>query len=132
MTPLDPFIDPFIFLFFLLGASFFSQASLEIITITFVVIGVIMLFMSRFIALGVLSPLLRIEKEKITLQDFWLLNFSGSRGAISIALILLLPNDFSYKPLFLTIAFVMVIVSLVAYPIFLKKILEDKPKVQAH
>ncbi len=119
-------------LFFLLGASFFSQASLEIITITFVVIGVIMLFMSRFIALGVLSPLLRIEKEKITLQDFWLLNFSGSRGAISIALILLLPNDFSYKPLFLTIAFVMVIVSLVAYPIFLKKILEDKPKVQAH
>ena len=119
-------------LFFLLGASFFSQASLEIITITFVVTGVIMLFMSRFVALGVLSPFLRIEKEKITHQDFWLLNFSGSRGAISIALILLLPNDFSYKSLFLTIAFVMVIVSLVVYPIFLKKILADKPKAQAH
>jgi CPA1 family monovalent cation:H+ antiporter len=119
-------------LFFLLGASFFSQASLKIITITFVFIGVIMLFMSRFIALGVLSPLLRIEEEKITHQDFWLLNFSGSRGAISIALILLLPNDFRYKPLFLTIAFVMVIVSLVAYPIFLKKVLDDQPKAQAH
>ena len=119
-------------LFFLLGASFFSQASLEIITITFVVLGVIMLFMSRFIALGVLSPLLRIEGEKITRQDFWLLNFSGSRGAISIALILLLPNDFSYKPLFLTIAFVMVIVSLVAYPIFLKKVLAGQPKAKAH
>jgi CPA1 family monovalent cation:H+ antiporter len=119
-------------LFFLLGASFFSQASLEIITITFVVIGVIMLFMSRLIALGVLSPLLRIEKEKITYQDFWLLNFSGSRGAISIALILLLPNDFSYKPLFLTIAFVMVFVSLLAYPIFLKKVLDNQPKAQAH
>ena len=62
-------------LFFLLGASFFSQASLEIITITFVVIGVLMLFMSRFIALLVLSPLLRIEEEKITHQDFWLLIF---------------------------------------------------------
>jgi CPA1 family monovalent cation:H+ antiporter len=96
-------------LFFLLGASFFSQASLEIITITFVVISVIMLFMSRFIALGVLRPLLRIDEKKITHQDFWLLNFSGSRGAISIALILLLPNDFSYKPLFLTMAFVMVV-----------------------
>ncbi|MDX2505035.1 MAG: sodium:proton antiporter [Gammaproteobacteria bacterium] len=119
-------------LFFLLGASFFSQASLEIITITFVTIGVIMLFMSRFIALGVLSPLLRIEEEKITHQDFWLLNFSGSRGAISIALILLLPNDFNYKPLFLTIAFVMVIVSLVVYPIFLKKVLDDQQKAQAH
>ena len=108
-------------LFFLLGASFLRQASLEIITISFVLIGVVMLFMSRFIALGVLSPILRIEEEKMTRQDFWLLNFSGSRGAISIALILLLPNEFSYKPLFLTIAFVMVIVSLVAYPIFLKK-----------
>ena len=117
-------------LFFLLGASFFSQASLEIITITFVVISVIMLFMSRFIALGVLRPLLRIDEKKITHQDFWLLNFSGSRGAISIALILLLPNDFSYKPLFLTMAFVMVIVSLVAYPIFLKKVLNDQPRVQ--
>jgi CPA1 family monovalent cation:H+ antiporter len=111
-------------LFFLLGASFFSQASLEIITITFVVICVIMLFMSRFLALGVLRPLLRIEEKKITDQDFWLLNFSGSRGAISIALILLLPNDFSYKPLFLTMAFVMVIVSLVAYPLFLKQVLK--------
>jgi CPA1 family monovalent cation:H+ antiporter len=119
-------------LFFLLGASFFSQASLEIITITFVVIGVIMLFVSRFIALGVLRPLLRIEETKITHQDFWLLNFSGSRGAISIALMLLLPNDFSYKPLFLTMTFVMVIVSLVAYPIFLKKVLNDQPKAQGH
>ena len=117
-------------LFFLLGASFFSQASLEFITITFVAIAVIMLFMSRFIALGVLSPFLRIEKEKITPQDFWLLNFSGSRGAISIALILLLPNDFSYKPLFLTIAFVMVFVSLLAYPIFLKKVLNNQPRGQ--
>lgn len=119
-------------LFFLLGASFFSQASMEIITITFVTTGVIMLFMSRFIALGILSPILRIEKETITRQDFWLLNFSGSRGAISIALILLLPDDFSYKPLFLTIAFVMVIVSLIAYPIFLKTILRAKPKPQTH
>ena len=118
-------------LFFLLGASFFSQASLQIITITFVVISVVMLFMSRFIALGILGPLLRIEREKITHQDFWLLNYSGSRGAISIALILLLPDDFSYKPLFLTTAFVMVLVSLVAYPIFLKMVLNDQSEVYA-
>lgn len=119
-------------LFFLLGASFFSQASLEIITITFVIICILMLFMSRFIALGVLSPILRIEKQKITQKDFWLLNFSGSRGAISIALILLLPNDFSHKPLFLTIAFVIVLVSLVAYPIFLKKVLDNQLMEKTH
>jgi len=110
-------------LFFLLGASFFSQASLGFISITFVAIGVIMLFVSRFIALGALRPILRIEETNLSHKDFWLLNFSGSRGAISIALILLLPDDFSYKPLFLTMAFVMVIVSLVLYPLFLKKIL---------
>ena len=119
-------------LFFLLGASFFSQISLELITITFVVITVLMLFVSRLIALGLLRPLLRIKGKKITPQDFWLLNFSGSRGAISIALILLLPNDFSYKPLFLTMAFVMVIVSLVGYPLFLKKFLKDQSKAQTH
>ncbi len=110
-------------LFFLLGASFFSHASLETITISFVGIGVVVLFMSRFIALGILSPFLRIEGQKATLNDFWLLNFSGSRGAISIALILLLPNDFSHKPLFLTMAFVMVLVSLLVYPILLKKVI---------
>ena len=115
-------------LFFLLGASFFSQASLGTITIIFVIMSVIMLFMSRFVALGILSPFLSIEKEKTTHQDFWLLNFSGSRGAISIALILLLPNDFSYKQLFLTIGFVMVFVSLLVYPILLKKVLDNQPK----
>lgn len=115
-------------LFFLLGASFFSQASLEIITISFVGFGMVMLFLSRFLAIGLLRPILRIEKAKITKQDFWLLNFSGSRGAISIALMLLLPNNFDYKPLFLTMTFVMVITSLVVYPLFLKKYCMHSPK----
>ena len=119
-------------LFFLLGASFFSQASMAIITISFIAIGVLMLLLSLFIALGVLSPFLRIEAEKITRLDFWLLNFSGSRGAISIALILLLPNDFEFKSLFLTIAFGMVIVSLVVYPLVLKKVLANQAKAQTH
>ncbi len=110
-------------LFFLLGASFFSQASLEIISFAFIIIGIIMLFVSRCIALAMVSPLVTIERKRMSFQDFLLLNFSGSRGAISIALILLLPNDFEFKPLFLTAAFVMVIVSLVAYPILLKQVL---------
>lgn len=111
-------------IFFLLGSSFFAQASLKIITIQLVIFCVIMLFVSRFVALIVLKPLLSIEGGKVTHQDFWLLNFSGSRGAISIALILLLPNDFIYKPLFLTISFVIVIMSLILYPMIFKKILE--------
>ena len=111
-------------LFFLLGASFFSQVSIEIITFTFIVIAVVVLFVSRLVALSILSPFLLIEGKRVSLQDFWLLNFSGSRGAISIALILLLPNDFVYKSLFLTMAFIMVIVSLVVYPVLLKRVLD--------
>ncbi|MGD9096723.1 MAG: cation:proton antiporter, partial [Desulfobacterales bacterium] len=119
-------------LFFLLGASFFSQASLEIITLSFVGLGVLMLFSSRLLAISLLRPLLRIEKAKMTKQDFWILNFAGSRGAISIALMLLLPNDFEYKSLFLTMTFVMVITSLVVYPLCLRKILRTQPKAIGH
>lgn len=117
-------------LFFLLGASFFSQAALEIITVSFVIIGAAMLFFSRAFALVVLLPFLKIEGAKPTIKDYWLLNFSGSRGAISIALMLQLPNDFVYKPLFLTMTFVMVIFSLVAYPLLLKKIIQGDTEQQ--
>ncbi len=110
-------------LFFLLGESFFLHASLEMITFGFLVISIAALFFSRLFAIGILYPLLCIGNEKLTRKDFWILNFSGSRGAISIALILLLPNDFVYKSLFLTLGFVMVLVSLVFYPMLLKKVL---------
>lgn len=111
-------------LFFFLGASFFAQTSLELITLSTIVISVLILFFSRFLAIFILKPLLRIEGNKVNTKDFWLLNLSGSRGAVSIALILLLPDDFTYKPLFLTLAFLIVIVSLVFYPIILKRSLK--------
>lgn len=113
-------------LFFLLGASFFSQATLGIITVTFVSAGIGMLFFSRCVALGILVPFLKIEGARASQKDFWLLNFSGSRGAISIALMLQLPNSFVYKPLFLTMTFVMVLFSLVAYPLVLKRLIAGK------
>lgn len=106
-------------LFFFLGASFFQQVSLDIMNVSIIILSIVVLFFSRFMAVGILLPLLKIKSN-----DFWLLNLSGSRGAISIALILLLPDDFIYKPLFLTLGFIIVIVSLVVYPIILKKILQ--------
>jgi NhaP-type Na+/H+ or K+/H+ antiporter len=62
-------------LFFLLGAGFFSQALIEFITITLVVTGVVSLLLSRIIALGILSPSLRIEKEKSPARAFGCLIF---------------------------------------------------------
>jgi CPA1 family monovalent cation:H+ antiporter len=52
-----------------------------------------------------------------------MLNFSGARGAVSIALILLLPNEFVYKSTFLSLAFLMIFASLVVYPLLIKRIL---------
>ncbi|HIQ27936.1 MAG TPA: hypothetical protein EYH42_05505 [Sulfurovum sp.] len=87
-------------LFFLLYESFFLHASLEMITFSFLLIAVATLFLSHLIAIGTLYPFLHIAKKKLTRKDFWVLNLSGSRGAISIALILLLANDFASKPIF--------------------------------
>ncbi|MEI8595927.1 cation:proton antiporter domain-containing protein [Photobacterium sp. Hal280] len=75
-------------------------------------------------------PVLRIESKKLSRLDFWLLNFSGARGAVSIALILMLPADFSYKPLFLTMAISMVLFSLIIYPVITKRMLSQSSPIR--
>lgn len=117
-------------LFFLLGASFFSQVSIELITITLIIFGFIILLSSRVIMLTLFKPLIKLENKTLTKKDFWVLNLSGSRGAISIALILLLPETFEFKQLFLALGFIIVILSLVIYPIILKKFLANQSEKQ--
>jgi len=112
-------------LFFLLGASFFHQASFETLSISLVMVALIMLFVSRLGAIMCLFPILRVENKPLSHKDFWLLNFSGARGAVSVALILLLPNSFELKPLFLSLAFVMILFSLVVYPLIIHRLLQD-------
>lgn len=113
-------------LFFLLGASFFAQADLMLISIGIFTLSIFTLFISRVMALGIMLPFMKIQKKKTTKKDFWMLNFAGSRGAISVALILLLPHDFVYKSQFLTLAFIMVFFSLIVYPILMKQSLESE------
>ena len=110
-------------LFFLLGASFLVSVTLTDIPILLLVASLLLLFVSRLIALGTLWPLLKKTTTFLTRQDFWLLNLSGARGAVSVALILLLPEDFEYKVLFLGLAFCMILFSLVVYPLITKRIL---------
>jgi len=111
-------------LFFLIGASFVGVIMQHKISITLIAAAIAIAVLPRLIAVYALSPTLRINKEKATLNDVKLLAFSGSRGALSIALILLLPEDFKYRPLFLVFAGIIILMTLVAYPPIVSKILK--------
>jgi len=111
-------------LFFLVGASFFSVISQHNISTTLIAAAVAIAVLPRFIAVYVLRPTLRIYKEKAKLSDVKLLAFSGSRGALSVALILLLPEDFTYRPIFLAIAGIIILMTLIAYPPIVSRILK--------
>ena len=107
-------------LFFLLGASFTGLASFEQLPFSLVMVSLVLLFVARFVAILLLFPAIKVEGERLSHQEFWLLNFAGARGAVSIALILLLPDTFVLKQTFLTLAFVMILFSLVFYPLIIQ------------
>jgi CPA1 family monovalent cation:H+ antiporter len=111
-------------LFFLIGASFFGVISQQKISVTLIAAAIAIAVLPRFIAVYALRPTLRIYKEKATFTDVKLLAFSGSRGALSVALILLLPEDFKYRPLFLAFAGIIILMTLVAYPPIVSRILK--------
>ncbi|PSW07696.1 cation:proton antiporter [Photobacterium lipolyticum] len=109
-------------LFFLLGASFIGLASFELLTFSLVIASLVLLLVARLIAIFLLLPFISLEGKSLTHQEFWLLNFAGARGAVSIALILLLPDSFELKETFLSIAFVMILFSLVLYPLVIQRL----------
>ncbi|WP_028022369.1 cation:proton antiporter [Enterovibrio calviensis] len=111
-------------LFFLLGTSFFALTADMDLPISYSLLAIGLLFAGRFVALSVLKPVMRIEGMRLSMNEFWLLNFSGARGAVSVALILLLPADFQYQSLFLSLAFVMILFSLLVYPLVTVRILK--------
>ena len=112
-------------LFFLIGAGFFGVISQNGITITLVAAATVIAVVPRWIAVYILRPTLRIHNEKATFNDVKLLAFSGSRGALSVALILLLPGSFKYRPVFLAFAGIIILMTLVAYPPIVSRILKS-------
>ncbi|PMN61994.1 cation:proton antiporter [Enterovibrio norvegicus] len=110
-------------LFFLLGTSFFALTANTDLPVSHTLLAIGLLFAGRFVALSVLKPVMRVEGMRLSMNEFWLLNFSGARGAVSVALILLLPADFQYQSLFLSLAFVMILFSLLVYPLVTVRIL---------
>ena len=111
-------------LFFLLGASVISQGSLEKIGFAQVLVVLITLLFSRILALVVLKPLIKVDGGIISWLKLLVLNFAGARGAVSIALILLLPNSFALKDEFLNMTFLLVLGSLLLFPPITSKLMK--------
>ena len=85
----------------------------------------ILLLLSRLGGLAFLYPAIKVVGNRLSRKEFWILNFSGARGAVSVALILLLPSDFALKPVFLSLSLIMICASLVVYPLVVKKLLAE-------
>ena len=105
-------------LFFLLGVAF-MQHDFSLLTIALVVGTIILMFCGRMIGIAVTSLVLP-KKYRLQTIDQIVLNLSGVRGAISIALILSLDSELAYREAFLCLGFIMVLASLSLYPVLLK------------
>ncbi|OBS95516.1 sodium:proton antiporter [Vibrio tasmaniensis] len=107
--------------FFMLGASFFQYFSLQSISFAIIITSLILLILSRLGGLALLYPMINIDGKPLSRKEFWLLNFSGARGAVSIALMLLLPTEFTLKPMFMSLTLIIIFVSLIIYPLLARK-----------
>jgi monovalent cation:H+ antiporter, CPA1 family len=110
-------------LFFILGAHF-SIHVLPSLEFEWILAAIAMLLLARWTALLLISKCIRIDEKSCSLKDIALFNFVWSRWAISIALILILPGDYIHRDLFLSLAYIMVIVSILVYPFIVRKILK--------
>ncbi len=107
-------------LFFLLGSSLGQQ---EFFMSWVLLWAVILLAVSRIIVVYGGGLILRVIHNKIPLSWQNILYFGGIRGAISVALLLTIPEDYVYRDPFLSIAFVLIIFTLILNPIFINRYL---------
>lgn len=98
-------------LFFLLG----NEIGVHAFTLQWrlVPVFILILLASRSIVVYLLSGTLRAAHRKIPLSWQHVLNIGGLKGALSIALILLLPSDYVYRELFLCTTFVLIMFTLI-------------------
>jgi CPA1 family monovalent cation:H+ antiporter len=98
-------------LFFLLGNEIGAHAfNLQLSAVP---IFIFILLMARSIVVYLFSGLLRAARRKLPAAWQHVINIGGLKGALSIALILLLPNDYAYRELFLCAAFVLILFTLI-------------------
>ena len=101
------------FLFFALGVEVGGHDFPILILILWVVV---ILLISRVIVVYAGSLVLRLVSTPISFRDQNVMVLSGLRGAISVALILMMPQDYEYRIIFLCLAYVMILVPLLTQP----------------
>ena len=100
-----------VILFFLLGNEIGTHAyELQWRTVP---VFILILLIARSIVVYLFSGLLRIFIRRIPFSWQHVLNLGGLKGALSIALILLLPRDYAYRELFLCTTFILIMFTLI-------------------
>jgi CPA1 family monovalent cation:H+ antiporter len=98
-------------LFFLLGVE--MGAHIFAVPLMSIVWVIIVVLVSRSIAVYACSALLHVFNKKILLSWQHILNAGGLKGALAIALILMLPKTYPHRTLMLCSAFVVVLFTLI-------------------
>ncbi len=106
-------------LFFSLGAATGQHDFLEVPTIA-VIVGLVSLIVSRCILIYGGNGVLALVKKNVSFPWQNILIFGGLRGAVTVALILMIPHDYEYRGIFLCIAFAMIAFTLIIQPILMK------------
>ncbi len=108
-------------LFFLLGVE--MGAHIFAVPVLNIVWVVIVLLVSRSIAVYACSALLQLFNKKILLSWQHVLNAGGLKGALAIALILMLPKTYPHRTLMLCSTFIVVLFTLIVNTAIMQVIL---------
>ena len=98
-------------LFFILGVSIGGH--LYKFPWKFIPILIIILVVSRSVVVYMSGGLFKVVGKSMQMSWLNVLNIAGLKGALSIALILLIPENYPHRDLFLCAAFVMILFSLI-------------------
>ena len=109
------------FLFFALGAE--TGAHSFSVTLLSVVAAILIMLASRCLVIYPGALILRLFGHGLPMTWQNILNIGGLRGAISAALILMIPHNYPYREPFLCLAFAMISFSLIIQPLLLQNYL---------
>jgi len=110
------------FLFFALGTE--TGAHPFNITLFSIFVAIFVMVTSRSIVVYLGGFFLRIMGHRLPFTWQNILNIGGLRGAVSAALILMVPHDYIYREEFLCLAFAMISFSLIFQPILMQAYLK--------
>lgn len=110
------------FLFFALGVE--TGAHTFNVTLLSVFSAIFVMLVSRSLVIYLGGGALRLFGRRLPLAWQNILNVGGLRGAVSAALILMIPHDYPYRETFLCLAFAMISFSLIFQPVVMQAYLK--------